>query len=409
MCSAVLCTSLAQADDTGAVESPVANKEYDEFEAAQAGDKGAIESLTGFNINQTNDLGINVGGWVSAGVAGNIDSPTDNYNGPVTFGDRANEFHMNELYGYIERNVDSDAKKWDVGFRADILYGTDARFTTQANFDNKLVTDSASRFYKLAFPQAYATIFAPIGNGLTTKIGHFYTIIGNEVVTAPDNFFYSHAYTMQYGEPFTHTGILSSYPVNSNISVTGGVVTGWDSFFQEPPNFLGGTTYTTDDEKTSLAFSLITGDVGDDKSTPTHNRTMYSIVLSHDITDTLHYKLQHDMGLEEKYPGTDSAKWYGINQYLTYDVNDQLGAGVRLEWFRDEDGVRVGGIGNGNSLPFGQPNHYLAATVGLNYSPMSWLTLRPEVRYDHSTENNAYNDVLSNDQLLISADAIVRF
>ncbi|MDP2097038.1 MAG: outer membrane beta-barrel protein [Methylobacter sp.] len=241
LCSAVLCTSLAQADD-----------------------KGAIESLTGFNINETaalKDLGINVGGWVSSGVSGNIDSPEDRFNGPVTFGDRANEFGMQQLYGYIEREVNAEGSSWDFGFRADILYGTDARFTTQANFDDNLVLDSSSRFYKLAFPQVYATVFAPIGNGLTTKIGHFYTIIGNEVVTAPDNFFFSHAYTMQYGEPFTHTGILSSYPLTKNISLSGGVVSGWDSFFQEPANFLGGATYTTDNEKTSLAFSMITGDV----------------------------------------------------------------------------------------------------------------------------------------------------
>ncbi|WP_432744604.1 porin [Methylobacter sp. G7] len=386
LCSAVLCSSLAQADDN----------------------KGAVESLTGFNINETaplKDLGINVGGWVSSGVSGNIDSPEDRFNGPVTFGDRANEFHMQQLNGYIERAVDTEAKKWDLGFRADILYGTDARFTTQANFDNKLILDSDSRFYKLAFPQVYATVFAPIGNGITTKIGHFYTIIGNEVVTAPDNFFFSHAYTMQYGEPFTHTGIISSYPVNDNISLTGGVVSGWDSFFQEPANFLGGATFTTDNKNTSLAFSMITGDV---QKLDKHNRTMYSVVLSHDITDTLHYKLQHDLGIEEKSTSADSAKWYGINQYLTYDINDKLGAGLRLEWFRDEDGARVGAIGNGNMMPGGQ-NHYLAATAGLNYSPISWLTLRPEVRYDHSTENNAYNAGLSNDQLLISADATVRF
>ncbi len=390
LCSALLCSSLAHAEDD------VAIKEVPDF---KADNDGAIASLTGFNINETaplKNLGITVGGWVSSGVAGNPDSPESRTNGPVTFNNRANEFNMHELYGYIERAVDTEANKWDFGFRADVVYGIDALYTTQANFDNDLVTDSSSRLYKLAFPQAYATVFAPIGNGLTTKIGHFYTIIGNEVVTAPDNFFFSHAYTMQYGEPFTHTGILSSYPVNKNISLTGGVVSGWDSFFQEPPNFLGGATFTTDDEKTALAFSMITGDVAKDDE---HNRTMYSIVLSHDITDTLHYKLQHDLGIEEKSSAADAAKWYGINQYLTYDINDQLGAGMRLEWFRDEDGIRV----NGN------PDHYLAATVGLNYSPMSWLTLRPEVRYDHSTQNNAYNDGLSNDQVLISADAIVRF
>jgi hypothetical protein len=376
LCSALLCSSLAQADD-----------------------KGAVESLTGFNINETTpmkNLGINVGGWASAGVAGNPDSPESRTNGPVTFNNRANEFNAHQLYGFIERAVDADGSQWDLGFRADVVYGIDAFYTTQANFDDNLITDNSSRLYKLAFPQVYATVFAPVGNGITTKIGHFYTPHGFEVVTAPDNFFFSHAYTMQYGEPFTHTGILSSYPVNGNISISAGVVSGWDSFFQEPANFLGGASYTTDDEKTSLAFTLITGDVNKNDE---HNRTLYTILLSHDITDSLHYKLQHDLGIEEKSQSADSAKWYGVNQYLTYDVSDKVGVGTRLEWFRDEDGIRV----NGNK------GHYLAATVGLNYKPMSWLTLRPEVRYDHSIENSAYNDGLSNDQVLISADAIVRF
>lgn len=377
---------------------------------AQANDKGMVESLTDFNINETaplKDLGVSVGGWVSGGVAGNPDDPRDGFNGPITFGDRSNEFNMNQLYGYIEKAVDTEAGKWDFGFRADVLYGTDSRFTTQANFDDSLILDSESRLYKLAFPQVYAELFAPIGNGITAKIGHFYTIIGNEVVTAPDNFFYSHAYTMQYGEPFTHTGVLFSYPVNNNISLTGGVVTGWDSFFQEPPNFLGGVSYSTDDEKTSVAFSVITGDVGD-RPTPEHHRTMYSIVVNHDIADNLHYTLQHDLGIEEQFTGQDSAKWYGVNQYLTFDLNDEVSTGLRFEWFRDEDGARVGAIGTGNTFPGGQ-NHYFALTAGVNYSPVSWFKVRPEVRYDWATNGTPYDNASDDDQVLISADAIITF
>ncbi|PKM12984.1 MAG: porin [Gammaproteobacteria bacterium HGW-Gammaproteobacteria-3] len=388
LCSAVLFSSLVSADD-----------------------RGVVESLTDFNVNETSllkNLGFTVGGWVEGGIAGNPDDPDDGFNGPVTFNDRANEFNMHQLYGFIERAVDSEAGQWDLGFRADVLYGTDARFTTQANFDDKLIVDSESRLYKLAFPQVYAELFAPIGNGITTKIGHFYTIIGNEVVTAPDNFFFSHAYTMQYGEPFTHTGILASYPVNNNISVTGGVVTGWDSFFQQPANFLGGASYTTDDEKTSIAFSMITGDVGDNPI-PDHNRTMYSIVINHDFTDKLHYTLQHDMGIEESYAGNSSAKWYGVNQYVTFDVNNEVSTGVRFEWFRDEDGVRVAPIGTGNTFPGGVPNHYFAVTAGLNYAPVSWLKLRPEVRYDWATEGKPFDDLSEDNQFLISADAIITF
>ncbi|GAB4263069.1 MAG: hypothetical protein Kow0065_13840 [Methylomicrobium sp.] len=394
LCSAVFATSVAQADDPG-----------------------IIESLTGSDINKTapmKDLGLTFGGWVSGGIAGNPDGPRDNYNGPITFNDRANEIHANQVYGYIEKAVDTEGGKWDFGFRADVLYGTDARFTTQGNFDNQLIGDDFS-FYKLAFPQVYAELFAPIGNGLTTKVGHFYTIIGNEVVTAPDNFFYSHAYTMQYGEPFTHTGVLMSYPVNNNISLTGGVVSGWDSFFQQPANFLGGVTYTTDDQKTSVAVSYIGGDsivadrADNNGQQVTDHVSMYSIVLNHDFTDELHYTLQHDLGVQENVgnSGTD-ATWYGINQYLTYDVNDQLATGLRFEWFRDEDGARVAGIGRGNTMPGGE-NHYFAVTAGVNYSPLSWLMLRPEIRYDWVTKNDAFDNGTEDDQVLISADAIIRF
>ena len=377
---------------------------------AHANDKGMVESLIGFNINETaplKDFGVTVGGWVSGGIAGNPDDPRDNYNGPVTFGDRANEVHANQLYGYIEKAVDTEAGKWDFGFRADILYGTDARFTQQYNFDEQIIGSDFS-FYKLAIPQAYAEFFAPIGNGITAKIGHFYTIIGNEVVTAPDNFFYSHAYTMQYGEPFTHTGVLFSYPVNKNISLTGGVVSGWDSFFQEPANFLGGVSYSTDDEKTSVTFSMITGDVNIWESTPDHHRTMYSIVVNHDFADNLHYTLQHDLGVEEAYAGNDEAKWYGINQYVTFDVNNEVSTGLRFEWFRDEDGTRVGALGRGNTMP-GGAEHYFAVTAGMNYSPVSWFTVRPEVRYDWTTENDQFDNGSDDDQVLISADAIITF
>ena len=46
---------------------------------------------------------------------------------------------------------------------------------------------------------------------LSIKAGHFFTLIGYEVVGATGNFFYSHAFTMNNSEPFTHTGVLGTY------------------------------------------------------------------------------------------------------------------------------------------------------------------------------------------------------
>lgn len=364
---------------------------------ASAQAEGLYEAVSGSKFNDAPILknnGIEFGGWIEVGIAGNPDDPDDETNGPVTFNNDANEVEMNEFYGFIERLAPTDGG-WSIGFRADLLYGTDARFSPTSNLDDQLLSADD---YKLVFPQTYAEIYMPVGNGLTAKVGHFYTIIGYEVVTAPDNFFFSHAYTMQYAEPFTHTGILLSYALDDNWSLTGGVVSGWDSFFQEPANFLGGVNYTSDDGRSSLALSLVTGDVDDSDK---HNRTMYSVVISHDLSDQLHYVFQHDFGTEAQSLSTpQNTKWYGINQYLTYDVSDVLAAGMRLEWFRDEGGTRVTGIND----------HFFAITAGLNYTVTPWMKVRPELRYDWTTKNSdPFDDGTDDSQFLISADVIISF
>ena len=65
-------------------------------------------------------------------------------------------------------------------------------------------------------------------------------------------------------EPFTHTGALGTYKVNDKFSLLGGWVAGMDSGFyrfQQASSFLGGFSWTID-EKTTLAYSMIGGDLG---------------------------------------------------------------------------------------------------------------------------------------------------
>ena len=370
-----------------------------------ADDAGVIESLTGYNVNEsalTKSTGIEFGGWASGGVTYASHNSPSNSNAPISFNDRINEFQLNQLNLFMEKAI-TKGDSWDFGGRADFMFGTDSRKTQALGWDNKIMTDP--RFYDVAFPQAYAEVYAPFGNGITAKVGHFYTLIGYEVVTSPDNFFYSHAYTMLYGEPFTHTGALLSYDINDMVSVTGGAVMGWDNFREAAGawDFLGSVTVTPDDD-TSIVASLITGDtlVGD----TVRNTTMYSIVLSHDFTDSLHYVAQHDYGTAQD-TGVTQGNWYGINQYLTYDINDKLAAGLRAEWFRDSDGYRTGADGS-----------FYAVSAGVNYSPVSWFKLRPELRYDNFAADSgaAANGMATpfdagneNDQIGVAMDMIVTF
>lgn len=390
--------------------------------------------------------GLKVGGWANAGITYNAAAPDNNFNGPVTFGDRNGEVQLNQLNLYLQRAVATEGDKFDLGGRFDIMFGSDAIFTQaygvpafdvnsglpmrRNHWDLDLLGSNDNRFYDLAIPQAYLEAYVPIGNGLNIKAGHFYTPIGYETVPAPDNFFYTHAYTMQYGEPFTHTGVMGNYTVDPNWAVMGGVVTGsstggWDGGWDKHlGNWAGlmGATYTTTDKNSSVNVS---GTYGGTSEQSSEDWAMYSIVAKHNITDKMHLMLQHDHGFADGVligVPTD-AEWYGVNTHLTYDVMDNLTAGVRGEWFRDQNGFRVcspGRVaasldGEGNSFASGgsfgatcSAASYYAVTAGVNWKPLKWLNVRPNVRYDWADGARPFGNA-KQDQFLFSTDMNVNF
>lgn len=422
---------------------------------AWAGGSGAIADLTGYNVNESSllkDHGFVVGGWANAGITYNTADSQDGFNGPVTFNDRDSEFQLNQLNLFIQRAVATEGSSWDFGGRFDVLFGTDAIFTQafgvpafdinngsvlrRNEYDLTLLNGSDNRFYDLALPQLYLETYIPIGNGLTVKAGHFYTPIGYEVVTAPDNFFQSHAYTFQFGEPFTHTGILGSYTFNDNWSAIGGAVTGsatggWDGGFNaQLGNWagIGGVTWTSNDKGSSLNVS---GTLGTASETSDQLYSLYSIVLKHDISEKTHLVLQHDHGFADGVLLNGSnvaAEWYGINSELFYDINDELKAGLRAEWFRDQNGfrvispARVGAAVNGNGVsyagstsslaPAGIGASYYELTAGFNWKPKPWLNLRPQFRYDFVDSSNSTFAPFANarkEQYLFTTDFVISF
>ncbi|MDA7950281.1 MAG: porin, partial [Pirellulaceae bacterium] len=207
--------------------------------------------------------GIEVGGWVSAGITWNAHGNTNiNGNSPMGFNNTHSEFMLNQLWIYAEKAVDTGGCGTDWGFRIDYVFGADGP-DTQAFGDQGWDFDwNTGGQYGSAIPQIY---FEYGYNDLKVKFGHFYTLIGNEVVQAPDNFFYSHAYTMYYGEPFTHTGFLAEYAYADDITLYGGWSMGWDSGFDnhgDGSTFIGGVSWQLND-CTSIAWMTTFGDFGD--------------------------------------------------------------------------------------------------------------------------------------------------
>lgn len=340
-----------------------------------------------------NRLGIKFGGWTQFGYhnKNSLALPTAGIANLDGFNANRNNVNLHQQYFYAERVADGSCG-WDWGFRVDMLYGIDAN-NTQAfgndpgtyDFQNGLDYGA----YGWAFPQAYVEV----ANGdLNIKAGHFYTLIGYEVVTAPNNFFYSHAFTMNNSEPFTHTGVIGSYNVNDNVTAYGGWTLGWDTGFDQygsGSSWLGGLSLALTDNAT-LTYMSTYGNFGW-LAPNSDNSYSHSVVLDLALTDRLNYVFQSDMlsagssttaatgptSIAER----DSV---GINQYLFYTLNDCWKAGARVEWYK-VDGVSANG-----------------ATFGLNYKPHANMVFRPEVKHE-------WIPGLGTDQTVFGMDAILTY
>lgn len=360
----------------------------------------------------------------------NTSSPADRFNGPVAWTDRSNEPSMNQLYLFAEKATDTGGCGWDYGWRVDFLYGSDARFTTTQHLETRGYFQdpkwSTQRFYGPALPQTY---FEVAYNDLKVKVGHYYAPVGYEVVPTTGNFFPNLPYTFQYGEPFTFTGVQATWQATEEVAIGGGLQQGWDNL--DPggnPNTGFNLTYV---ENFSDGASLaITGVAGNEPTLAFGNQPRYlqTNVYSRplvNISERLNYVAQSDFGYQQNGALDGStALWYGLNQYLFYKVSDCMSYGIRAEWFRDQEGTRVGGYlgdtpsGAPRGLPtdrFGYAGSFYEITIGANWKYSANTVIRPYVRFDWFSGSSPaanlrpFDDGTGNSQTLIGGDIVTVF
>jgi hypothetical protein len=300
------------------------------------------------------------------------------------FNDRPDELNLHQAWLYAEKAIDTSCG-FDIGGRIDYLYGIDAQNTQAFGIDNDHWDNSWDNGqYGHAIPQLYME--AGYGD-LSVKIGHFYTIIGWEVVPATGNFFYSHAYTFNNSEPFTHTGALATYNASDDVTVWGGYTTGWDSGFEDNgDSFLGGVSLGLTDDLT-LTYATTFGILNTDKALGLREQGyMHSIVADYAVTDSLQYIIQSDWLSTEiggggvGVDGLDLRETFGINQYLIKTLSDCWAVGGRFEWYNVDNLDRDTTLAT--LTPTYDAGDIYALTLGANYKPHANVTVRPEIRFD---------------------------
>ncbi|MCA9266427.1 MAG: porin, partial [Planctomycetales bacterium] len=311
---------------------------------------------------------VSISGWTSAGYHSRANG---------LFNDHPDRFNVHQSWLTLAREVQPLTNGYDYGYRFDVLYGADAQ-NTQAFSNSPGVWDYRNGFdhgvFGWALPQAY---FEVATQNTSVIVGHFYTIMGYEVVAAPDNFFYSHSMTMVNSEPFTHTGVLTTWDSSEAVTWYGGWTLGWDTGFDQVSNgnsYLGGVKFRVFDFL-SATYTTSFGDFGVRGTGYAH-----SLIFASNWGNHLSYVVQSDL---LRVHDEDNV---GVNQYLLYDVNDRVALGTRLEWWKAD---RVTGYAPyGSRLPDGGSFSYYGATFGANVRVASNVVIRPESRLDWSPSLN---------------------
>ena len=342
--------------------------------------------------------GWDFGGWLSGGTTLNAHgNRTSTGNAPMGFNNYADGLILNQAWAFLEKETQTGGCGFDWGFRMDFVFGADAPDTQAFRDGSWDASWDTGGEYGFAMPQFYGEISF---NRTKTRFGRFLTTLGYEIVPAPHNFFYSHSYSRYYNQPFTHTGFLTQYDLKSDLSLFGGWTAGWDSGFEnrnDGSTFLGGAIWNVS-ECFDVLYAASAGDPGDVRNASS-DAYVHSLIGDYRFGYGWNYVFQWDYQTLESSggPRTDS---HAINQYLFKQLRQNLSVGTRIEYFRDEDGVR---IGNG-------PGEYYGATFGVNWRPLDRMVLRPEIRWDwFDGAGLPFDDNTTRSQFTFGMDAVYVF
>jgi hypothetical protein len=335
-------------------------------------------------------------GWLEASVSATPGLRSDERSGRV-FDVEADGFRLHQAYFALERQPDPKCC-FDVGGKVALLWGTDARFVhARGLLDDQ---DDEEQFDLL---EAHALVRVPVARGLTVKAGKCTTPMGYEVIEAPNDLLPSRSFLFGFAIPFTHTGAIATLELNERWKVGYGLVLGWDVWDDnnDALTHLGSVTWTSASGRDAVTLNAIVGAEREDEDDDL--RTVLDATWTHSFCDgAWKTALNADYGTEEgAAPGGGDATWWGVAGYVTRTFSDRLSATARVEYFRDEDGTRIG-----EEAALGE------ATFGLDWKPFPCLPnlhLRPEVRWDHSFDGPFFDDGRDHDQVSLSLDLVFTF
>jgi len=324
---------------------------------------------------------------------------------------KRNGFNLNVVKLSIEKAMDES--EWASGYKVDLLFGPDAvTYNPSANgdFDESV-----------AIKQAYIALRTPVGNGIDWKFGVFDTIIGYESFDAVNNpnFTRSWGYAI---EPTQHTGLLGTYRINDNLSVSlgaantlmAGIGTRNDEINDGSSNdtewrktWMGSIAFTIPDSGGALSGStLYAGAVGGyaggtaDQMNFYAGATIATPVAGLKLGLALDY-VENLGGVEEEFDYEDDGWVAGI--YASYQATEKMSL-----HFRGEYGNLNYSLDDGITDDDGdEPIWSLTGT--LQYNLWNNVVSRLELRYDNMEADGDFGYDYKETHFGVFANLIYKF
>ena len=344
---------------------------------------------------------ITLGGQIEAGITGNPQSPSNGQNFGQLFEDKANHPILNQFALRAERDIDPKATGYDVGFKLEGLYGSDARIVHSLGLFDHAIHDRN----QADLLEADVTLHTPwlFEGGVDLKAGLFPSPLGYEETDPSLNQFYSHSYIF-YSLPYKHLGMLSTSHVSSILDVYLGIDSGSNTTVGSGDNNgrpagVAGLQLTLDPLKI-LAITHI----GPDDATRNTSFGNSAVRYLNDLVVTYTHSRALSVTTELAFVRDEGyrAEAYGLSQYISYILSSAWTLNGRAEVFRDNNNFFVANpTGNldytlaerglpANFYTSQRPTTYSEITAGASYKPQGLphavksLTIRPELRYDRA-------------------------
>lgn len=301
--------------------------------------------------------------------------------------DKQDGFNLNRVQLTLAKPLDEG--QWSAGYKVDLAFGPDANYYSTKHNGIGMVSSS-----DLAVKQAYANFRVPAGNGIDVKMGVFDTIVGYEVYETGNNPNYSRSYGYNL-EPTHHTGLLASYHIVDNVSVSAGIA---DTAFgainaravrpgvstsQTEKTYLGSLTVTMPDSLGFLAGSTLYAGVVDGLGGNSKDTTsIYAGYTMNTPVTGLATGLAFDYRMEGANALTAGNNWAWAGAlYASYQATEKLKLTARGDWTQGSDGTFYD---SGKPGVSDRHNDLLGITLTADYALWSNLITRLEGRWDRA-------------------------